>query len=416
VERKSPINGFNFLLTFTNGLLNTPEGTLRQLAAFMTNACGAEVSGQALDERIHRMGADFLKACLEKAMKIASAPLRLSDELARRFNHILIIDSTNFDLHKSLEDKFKGSKGSASKSSMRIQFLFDYVTGAIHVEIGDVKLADATTLNEIVALDKIDTEGSCLFLSDLGYFKTDTFVRIDQELNGFFISKMRNNVKILDVDGNEIKLYDALKRGLERIDLIVKIGELECRLIGEKLDDKIINQRLRRANTDNERKGKTVSKEHKLFLAYGLFITNLSADFNFNAVYTIYRLRWQIELIFKTWKSILKIHCLRSAKETNVRCKVYGKLIIATIANAICRNARLCFERELSFHRVLQHVKVVAVEWTCHILANVESHRRFLCDMVTQVRRYCKKSRQRKRPTIEWLLDELDFGLKGEKV
>lgn len=414
VERKSPITGFNFLLTFTTGLLNTPDSTLRQLGTFMTNTCGAEVTAQALDERIQKKGADFLKVCLEKAMRIASAPLELSDELARHIDHIFIIDSTNFDLHKSLKNKYKGNKGSASASSMRIQFLFDYVTGAIHVEIGDVNLTDANTLNEIVSFDKIDTSGNCLFLSDLGYFKTDTFVKIDKKLENSFISKLKYNVKIFDTNGSEIKLLDALKRGPKQIDVIVRIGNLECRLIGRKLDKKIINQRIRRVNKENKRKGRTVSKEYKLFLTYALFISNLPEEFDFEAVYTIYRLRWQVELVFKTWKSILKIHHVHSAKESNVLCKVYGKLIVAIITNIIYRNAQLYFNHSLSFHQILQHMKVVATKWTLHILDKVESHKAFLLDMVRQIRRTCRKNKQKKIPTIESLLDEIAFKLEEE--
>ena len=52
VERKSPITGFKFLLTFTTGLLNTPNGTLAQLTAFLSSVCQIEVSPQALDERM----------------------------------------------------------------------------------------------------------------------------------------------------------------------------------------------------------------------------------------------------------------------------------------------------------------------------------------------------------------------------
>jgi hypothetical protein len=374
------------------------------------------VTAQALDGRIQKTGAAFLRACLAKAMKLASAPLELSDELASRFDHIFIIDSTNFDLHKSLKEKFKGNKGSASESSMRIQFLFDYVTGAIHVELGDVNLGDASTLNEIVAFDKIDTSGNCLFLSDLGYFKTDTFVKIDEKRGAFFISKLKHRIKILDADGKELKLLELLKQNPDRIDVLVKIGDLECRLLGQKLNEKIINQRLRRVNKENGRKGKTVSKEYKFFLTYGLFITNLTEEFNFEAVYTVYRLRWQVELVFKTWKSILKIHHINSAKESNVFCKVYGKLIVATITGIIYRNAQSRFKYNLSFHQVLQHVRVVAVKWTSRILEKVEDHKRFLLDMVRQIRRTCRKSRQKGRPTIESLLDELDLSLKKEPV
>lgn len=42
VERRSPITGFKFLLAFTTGLLNTPDGTLGQLAGFLSGACKTE--------------------------------------------------------------------------------------------------------------------------------------------------------------------------------------------------------------------------------------------------------------------------------------------------------------------------------------------------------------------------------------
>lgn len=49
VERSSPITGMKFLPTFTTGLLNTPDGTPAQLAAFLGAACGTEVSPRAND-------------------------------------------------------------------------------------------------------------------------------------------------------------------------------------------------------------------------------------------------------------------------------------------------------------------------------------------------------------------------------
>lgn len=411
VKRTSPINGFNFLLTFTNGLLHTPTGTLRQLATFLANACGAEVSIQAFDERIRKMGMNFLKACLERAMKIAVAPLNLGNNLNRRFDHVFIVDSTNFDLHKALSENYKGNKGSASKSSMRIQFLFDYVTGIIHVEIGDVTLSDAGTLNKIVSNGDISSEGTSLFLADLGYFKTDTFIKIDKEPEDFFISKFKHNVKIYTPSGQPIDLLDMLKKSGNVIDMKIKIGDLECRLTGAKLDQKTINKRLRRANKDNARKGRTISQSYKIFLTYSLFITNLPEEFNFNALFTLYRLRWQIELVFKTWKSILKIHVTRSAKESNVLCKVYGKLIVALVANGVYRKASLLFEYPLSFHQVLQHMKVMAYEWTKQILADAENHLRFLEKMIRQVKKICRKGGQGRRATIESLLNTLSLEL-----
>ena len=409
VERSSPIGGFNFLLTFTNGLLNTPEGTLGQLTAFLTNVCGTDISPQALDGRINDLGREFLKQCLGRALELSSRPLDLDGELAELLDHIFIIDSTNFDLHNSLKEVFKGNKGSASKSSMRIQFVYDYLTGKIYVEIGDVNLSDAGTLNDIVSLEKLDAGGNCLFLSDLGYFKTDTFLKIDQNKGQFFLSKLKYKVKIYDTDGNEIDLLKMLKKKPDQIDMTIKIGELECRLVGKRLAEEIINQRMRKVNKENKKKGRSVTKEYKLFLSYGFYITNLPEKFSFDFLYTVYRLRWQIELLFKTWKSILKIHYIRAAKEPRVLCQVYGKLIIATLSGIIYWNAQLRSGHNLSAHKVLQHLKAVAIIWAMHIFKGREDHQDFLQEMIRQINRKCRKNNQENKPTIEFLLEHLEF-------
>lgn len=409
VERNSPIGGFNFLLTFTNGLLNTPEGTLGQLTAFMANACGADISPQALDGRINDLGREFLKQCLERALELSSRPLDLDSKLVGFLDHIFIIDSTNFDLHASLKEVFKGCKGSASESSMRIQFVYDYLTGKTYVEIGDVNLSDAETLNDIVSLDKLDADGNCLFLSDLGYFKTDTFLKIDLNKGLFFLSRLKYKVKIYDSDGSEIDLIKILKKKPEQIDMIIKIGELECRLVGKRLPEEIINKRMRKVNKENKKKGRSVTNEYKLFLSYGFFITNLPEKFNFDLLYTVYRLRWQIELLFKTWKSILKIHYIRAAKEPRVLCQVYGKLIIATLSGIIYWNAQLHSGYNLSTHKVLQHLKTVAIIWAIHIFNGEKEHQDFLEEMIRQVNRTCRKNNQKNKPTIEFLLENLEF-------
>ena len=55
VQRRSPVTGMRFLLTITTGLLNTPDGTLAQLAAFLGATCGATVSPQAVDDERARV-------------------------------------------------------------------------------------------------------------------------------------------------------------------------------------------------------------------------------------------------------------------------------------------------------------------------------------------------------------------------
>ncbi|MCB9772966.1 MAG: transposase [Nitrospiraceae bacterium] len=61
-----------------------------------------------------------------------------------------------------------------------------------------------------------------------------------------------------------------------------------------------------------------------------LFITNApEAWLPLNMVRALYTLRWQIELVFKQFKSILRVHHSTTSNEHRVRCELYGKWITA---------------------------------------------------------------------------------------
>jgi hypothetical protein len=407
VERTSPITGFKFLLTFTTGLLHTPNGTLAQLAAFLSSVCKTQVSPQALDERLNVAAVAFMRCCLEKALAMAKRPRGLDGGVLAEFDHVYLIDSTNFDLHPSLREIFKGSGGAASKAAMRIQLVLDYLTGRLYVEIGDAKLCDAPTLQRLVESHVLDLSGHGLFLSDLGYFKTATFQSLKKN-EQYFLSKLMFGVTLQDATGAKLDLQALLKKAPVALDLVVTIDEQTYRLVGQKLPDEVINQRLRKANrAAQSKRGGTITDAYRLFLQYALFLTNLPPSYGMDVLFTLYRIRWQIELVFKTWKSILAIHKIRSAKEERVRCEVYGKLILAALSSLITAAAeRQCNPIVVSLHRAMQHLRTVAIPWAVAILQGASALAAFVAKQALEIVRLCKKHRQTNKPTIEFRLKQ----------
>ncbi|MBD2786774.1 transposase, partial [Xenorhabdus sp. 3] len=66
------------------------------------------------------------------------------------------------------------------------------------------------------------------------------------------------------------------------------------------------------------------------------YITNIPSEYvSKEAIYDFYSLRWQIEIIFKTWKSIFRIHSNTNVKKERLECHIYGKLIALLLSSTV---------------------------------------------------------------------------------
>ena len=321
------------------------------------------------------------------------------------FDHVYIIDSTTFDINPSFQDVFKGSGGSGSAASMRIQLVLDYLTGRLYVECGDTKLCDAPTLCRLVENHTLDVSGTCLFLADLGYFKFATFSAMSQQ-GLHLISKLAFKVTLLDPTGTTLDLNEILKGNPDSLDLAVTMNGQPYRLVARKLPESIVNRRLRKANkTAKDNHGRSITDDYRRFLGYAIFLTDLPPAYNMDILFTIYRIRWQIELVFKTWKSILGIHKIRSARLERLMCEIYGKLIVAALSSMITAAAENASDMTVvSLHRAMKHLQTVCEPWSRAILQGGQALSMFIDQQTRRIARLCKKHRQKNKPTIEALI------------
>jgi hypothetical protein len=405
VRRESPVTGLKFFLMFTTGLLNTPEGTLSQLAAFLSSTSDTNVTPQAIDARLNTRAMDFLALCLSAALSMLSRAPARADRPLEEFEHVYIIDSTTFDLHPSLSGIFRGSGGLASRSAMRIQLVFDYKTGRIFLEIGDVDLSDYTTLANIIREEKLPFDGASIILHDLGYFKTTTLASMGKTANLFFVSKLRFGVGINRKDGSPLDLKALLKKQPKDFDIEIDINGAPARVVGVRLHDSIVNSRIRTANNCSEAKTGRISKGYRAFLHYAVVVTNLPAAFTMKQLHALYRIRWQVELVFKVWKSILSIHRICSARKARVLTEIYGKLIMAVILCSICSVSwGNPGEVLISMHKTARYLQTIAGFWAIAIMKGGTRHKVFFMNMLREINRGCRKTAQRNKPTVEQIL------------
>ena len=71
-----------------------------------------------------------------------------------------------------------------------------------------------------------------------------------------------------------------------------------------------------------------------------VFTTFPAADFTPAAVLDWYRVRWQVELVFKRFKSITQLGHLPKHDEASAQAWLYGKLFTALLVENLVRHAR----------------------------------------------------------------------------
>jgi len=115
---------------------------------------------------------------------------------------------------------------------------------------------------------------------------------------------------------------------------------------------------LRKVNHNNKKKGRNpCTKEYRARAAFNLFITNgSSVDVPLKKVYQFYKLRWQIELMFKVWKSLCAIHDVKKVNRYRLECYIYSRLIFIVLAwQVIWITATLLFsidKKPLSYFKI----------------------------------------------------------------
>jgi DDE family transposase len=311
VKRASKITGKLFLALVTFGSWSNAQTTLAQLAAKVTQVVEhVEVSPEAIHQRMNKRALVFLQDIIRQALaKVQALEKVCADGLFTAFTKGYLADSTGFGLPDSLSDLFPGSGGSATKAGAKIQAVWDYKSSVFgHFALTPWNIPDQKYVDTVVAL----AQQGVLFIFDLGYFKLKAFARI-VEAGAYFLSRLNHQTTIFDADTGGLQPLElaAFLNTVEsnRTEKAILLGAKErvaSRLVAYRLPEPIVNARRRIAKKNAKKKGYTPSQAHLALLAWNLFITNVPRTiWKTETVGKVYPIRWQVELIFKSWKSYL---------------------------------------------------------------------------------------------------------------
>jgi hypothetical protein len=332
VIRERVFTGRSLLLMVVATLLHKPDATW---ADFHLTAAqvGLELSLTAVEKRFAagQPLVDFFRNALQRALQKTIAADPSCASLFRHFTAVLIGDASTVALPDELAELFKGCGGSqgASRAALKLQVLWDLKTGELaqlHVEPG--KASDTRS-----PIAQAQARPGQLFVFDLGYFDLDRFAGVDAD-KGKFISRLLHGTEAYDgSNGKPLNLLAHLRRLpgglLDQVILLGAAARLCCRLVGVRAPEEVANRRRQQAREKAAKKGRQPTAAYLELLGWSLFVTNCSQEeLTWKAVVVLYRARWQIELLFKLWKSHNRLAKHREgAGALEVLAVFYAKLL-----------------------------------------------------------------------------------------
>jgi len=332
VRRQRAFSGASWVQTLVFGCLGTAQPSLETLVQSAA-ALGVTVTPQALDQRFTPAAA----ACLEQVLAAAVATTVTADPVAipllQRFPGVYVLDSTSIALPAALAAVWPGCGNGArpTTATLKLGVRLDLVQGTL----AGPTLHAGRTHDRLIAEATAPLPAGALRLADLGFWKLEALRELGAT-GGLWLSRLQAQVAVFDAAGERWEVGALLAhQAAEAVDLAVTLGvsqRLPARLLARRVPLAVAEERRRRQRAEAKRRGQAVSQARLAQADWLIFVTNVPEErWSLAEALVLARARWQIELLFKLWKSHGQIDASRSAQPWRVLCELYAALIAMVI-------------------------------------------------------------------------------------
>jgi len=178
-----------------------------------------------------------------------------------------------------------------------------------------------------------------LRIADLGYFSLENLFSLNTQ-SVYWLSKIFSQCQIYDQNGKKWDLVELLSTHCDdKLDIPILLGVREClpcRMLAIRVPEKVAKERIRKIRANAIRRGKTPSKSQLKLANWTIIVTSVPKELlTLDETFVLLRVRWQIELLFKLWKSHGKIDNWRTQKPYRILCEFYAKLLAMLIQHWI---------------------------------------------------------------------------------
>lgn len=332
VRNRSGLNGFMFLILNTLQLTSDPSYSLQDQCDWLAEHFGVHLSKQSLDARYNSFGVRFMRSCFERLLKDWICDQKIAATSNSAFGRILLRDSTTLQLPATMSAFYPSKNASKTGASLKIDYCFNYLDGQTHqlvLESGRIPDSKLNTMYEP------DFQANDLIIKDLGYWNCGQFEQYDQK-GVYFLSRLRADATLYDLAGQKIGIETFLPDDFELrcYDWLLGSQQVPVRVCIEKVPESVSLQRLEKLRKQAKSLKWNLSELKIKLCSFNLYVTNAdSARLPASLIRVLYGLRWQIELLFKAWKSILALDEIKPMSVFRIEAMLYGRLILILLNN-----------------------------------------------------------------------------------
>jgi hypothetical protein len=301
---------------------------------------------------------------------------------------------------------WSGCGGSSSKntsSSLKTQTRLDLNTG----KLSGPYLQSGRENDKNPQIHWEPLPSGALRIADLGYYSLKEFRKMDSD-GVYWLSRVKS-YSILYCHDKRWNLLGFLERHCrDSIDTQVLLGDKEqvpCRLLAVRVPDDVAMLRRCKLISEAKDKGKPVSARTLKLASWTVLCCNIPHEMlSLEEGFVLMRARWQIELIFKLWKSHGYIDEWRTENPWRILCEVYAKLLVMLIQHWILLAG--CWEYpDRSLFKAVKTIQKHAMNLACAFASGYVDRLYEALGIIRQCLSVgCRINKRRKKPHTYQLL------------
>ena len=337
-SRKRIIKPFELVMSLITALGDKSVSTVTDLHRYFVRLTETDVQYKPFHNQLSKPEfSQLMKSLVDVALnewqqQILGTEVTLSD-----FKRIVLQDGSSFAVHDSLKETFKGRFTKISPAAIEVHVSWDVLQGYPEdISVSPDSQAEYDFLPDAGSL--VDT----LFLADRGYFKLSYLESIDTA-GGFYVVRAKTTV-----NPTVVTAFNRQGKVLKRF---------------SQKKQKDVKKYIRRSViVDMDVEGKTnyrlISSWPKGKSEPTYWATNLSREqFSAEWIIKLYSLRWQIELLFKEWKSYCNLQKFNTRKATMMEGLVWASLLTLLVKRRIGMSVQKLAGVELSTFMVAKNTQ-----------------------------------------------------------